>query len=252
VAGFRPGLSFLVVGAVWFWSAGCEGLQADDRGGELGGPGPRDSQAQPCPPAAADDAPGGGEQAQPQPFGFPGAGGAVHGEHLHPGGRLAGHGHQLTPDLILGEPVQREVAQAGVFGIADASRRSFLRRSSLQLLISSAWAMPEDDYSLLTLRFPGGSACPTPRCSAVARSKDGPIRRLQRLPIVQRTRMTEGRRAVLARAALPELVRLQAWHRPLAGTQPGGKVSVAEACRPRRPAVARLRDSLMYSSRLLG
>jgi hypothetical protein len=64
--------------------------------------------------------PGSGEQPQPEPFGFPGAGGAVQGEHRHPGGQLARHGHQLAPDLVLGEAVQRQVAQAGVLGVADA------------------------------------------------------------------------------------------------------------------------------------
>jgi|GEM_PF-6777944 len=34
---------------------------------------------------AADQSPGCGEQAEPQAFGFPPAGGSVEGEHLHPG-----------------------------------------------------------------------------------------------------------------------------------------------------------------------
>jgi len=34
------GFVFSGAGAVWCWSAGCEGVQAGDRGGELGGPGP--------------------------------------------------------------------------------------------------------------------------------------------------------------------------------------------------------------------
>jgi len=55
---------------------------------------------------AADHAPGGREQAQPQAFGFPRAGGAVEGEHLHPGGQLAGHRDQLAPDLVLVKAVQ--------------------------------------------------------------------------------------------------------------------------------------------------
>jgi hypothetical protein len=40
-------LSFLVAGAVWWGSAGFEGLQAGDRGGDLGGPGPGRGDAQP-------------------------------------------------------------------------------------------------------------------------------------------------------------------------------------------------------------
>jgi|HubBroStandDraft_5_1064220.scaffolds.fasta_scaffold290233_1 hypothetical protein len=44
----------------------------------------------------------GGEQAQPEPFGFPGAGWAVEGEHLHPGEQFGGHGDELVPDLAAG------------------------------------------------------------------------------------------------------------------------------------------------------
>jgi hypothetical protein len=53
-------------------------------------------------------------------LGSQGPGGAVEGEHLHPGGEFAGHGDQLAPDLVLRVAVQRQVAQAGVFGGADA------------------------------------------------------------------------------------------------------------------------------------
>jgi hypothetical protein len=37
-------------------------------------------------------------------------------EHRHPGQEFAGHGHQLAPDLVLGEAVQRVVTQPSVFG----------------------------------------------------------------------------------------------------------------------------------------
>jgi hypothetical protein len=70
--------------------------------------------------AAADDAPGDGEQAQPQPPGFPAAGGPSEREHLRPGEQLAGQGDDLAPDLVLGVAVQGQVAQAGVLGGADA------------------------------------------------------------------------------------------------------------------------------------
>ena len=50
-----------------------------------GRPGPGRGQAQPQAAAAAHQPPGGGEQAQPQTFGFPGAGRAVEGEQLRPG-----------------------------------------------------------------------------------------------------------------------------------------------------------------------
>jgi len=105
------------------WSAGCEGLRAGDGGGDLGGPGPNGGDAQPQPAPAAGDAPGRGDQAQPQPLGFPGAaaaawvprrGRAVEGEHLRPGGQFGGHCDELAPDLVLSEAVQGQVAQPGV------------------------------------------------------------------------------------------------------------------------------------------
>ena len=54
-----------------------------------------------------------------QASGFPGAGRAVEGEHLHPGGQFAGHRHQLALELVLVEAVQREPAQPGVLGAPD-------------------------------------------------------------------------------------------------------------------------------------
>ena len=81
--------------------------------------GQRCGEAEPQAAAAADDAAGDGEQAQPQPFGFPAAGGAGQGEHLRPGEQLAGQRDDLAPDLVLGEAVQRQVPQPGVLGAAD-------------------------------------------------------------------------------------------------------------------------------------
>jgi hypothetical protein len=43
-------------------------------------------------------------------IGFPAAGGPGQGEHLGPGQQFAGQGHDLPPDLVLGEAVEREVA----------------------------------------------------------------------------------------------------------------------------------------------
>jgi len=57
-----PGFVLSGVGAVCGWSAGCEGLQAGDRGGQHAGPGPGGGEAQPQPAAAAHEPPGGGEQ----------------------------------------------------------------------------------------------------------------------------------------------------------------------------------------------
>ena len=54
------------------WSAGREGLQAGDCGGDFGSPGPAGGEAQPAGGGRrGNDAPGGGEQAQPQAIGFP-------------------------------------------------------------------------------------------------------------------------------------------------------------------------------------
>ena len=64
---------------------------------------------------------GGGEQPQSQPFGFPAASGVFgEAEHLGPGQEFAGQLHDLAPDAVLVEAVQRQVAQAGVLGGADA------------------------------------------------------------------------------------------------------------------------------------
>jgi len=41
-------------------------------------------------------------------------------EHLHPCGELDGEGDDGAPDLILGEVVQWQVVQPGVFRDADA------------------------------------------------------------------------------------------------------------------------------------
>jgi hypothetical protein len=102
------------------WSAWREGVETVDRSGDLGSPGPGRGDTQPQAAAAADQAPGGGEQAQPQALGFPAAGLAGEGEHLHPGQQFAGHGDDLAPDLVLGVAVQGKVAQAGVLSRADA------------------------------------------------------------------------------------------------------------------------------------
>jgi hypothetical protein len=85
----------------------------------MGGPGPVCGHAQPQAAAAADQAPGDGEDPQPQPSRFPAAGRAVKGEHLHPGQQLAGQRDDLAPDLVLGEAVQGQVAKPGVLGAPD-------------------------------------------------------------------------------------------------------------------------------------
>jgi hypothetical protein len=89
------------------WSAGWEGLQAGDGGCDLAGPRPSLSEAEPQAAAAAGKAPGGGEQAEPEPFRLPAAGGPGQGEHLGPGQELAGQGDDLAPELVLGVSLQR-------------------------------------------------------------------------------------------------------------------------------------------------
>ena len=115
-----PGVSpFFVAVAGSGWSAGWEGLQAGDRGGELAGPGPSFGEPEPQAAAAAHEASCDGEQAQAQPFGFPAAGGPGQGEHLGPGQQLAGQGDDLAPDLVLGEALEGKVPQPGVLRAAD-------------------------------------------------------------------------------------------------------------------------------------
>jgi hypothetical protein len=55
-----------------------------------------------------DQAPGGGEDPQPQASGFPAAGraGEGEGEHLRPGQEFAGQRDDLAPDLVGGEPAE--------------------------------------------------------------------------------------------------------------------------------------------------
>ena len=91
------------------WSAGFEGLEPRDSGGDFASPGPAGGEAEPQPAAAGDDAPGSGEDPQPEPPGFPAAAGPGQGEHLGPGEQFAGQRHDLAPDLVLGVAVQGQV-----------------------------------------------------------------------------------------------------------------------------------------------
>jgi hypothetical protein len=93
---------------------------AGDGVGDLAGPGPAPGEAEPQSSAAADEASRDGEGPQPEPFRLPPSCLPREGEHLHPGQELAGQGDDLAPDLVLGEALEREVAQAGVLGIPDA------------------------------------------------------------------------------------------------------------------------------------
>src|SRR5260221_13649055 len=95
-----PGVVLPIVGIGCRWSARLEGMEAADRCGDPGGPGPSGGEAEPQPPAAADEAPGDTEQPQPQALGFPPAGWAVPGGDLGPRPQLAGHRDQLAPDPV--------------------------------------------------------------------------------------------------------------------------------------------------------
>jgi len=69
----------------------------------------------------ADEATGDGEQAQPEVFGFPAAGGVVgESQQLQPGGELDGEADDGQPELVLRVAVQGQVGQPGVFANADA------------------------------------------------------------------------------------------------------------------------------------
>src|SRR5258708_39781399 len=96
-----PGVVLPVVGIGCRWSARLEGMEAADRCGDLGGPGPSGGEAEPQPPAAADEAPGDTEQPQPQALGIPPAGRAGPGEHLGPRHPLAGPRGQPAPEPLL-------------------------------------------------------------------------------------------------------------------------------------------------------
>jgi hypothetical protein len=57
----------------------------------------------------------------PEPFRFPAPGFVLGvGEQARPGGDLVGEGDDLGPDPVLIEAVQGQVAETGVFRVADA------------------------------------------------------------------------------------------------------------------------------------
>ena len=121
VGGVPRALRFLLPGrgGCSGWLSGREGLQAADRGGDVVCPGPSFGEPQPQAAAAAHEPSGHGEQAQPEPFGFPAAGGPGQGDHLGPGQQLAGKLDDLAPDLVLRGSFERQVPQPGVLSAAD-------------------------------------------------------------------------------------------------------------------------------------
>ena len=79
-----------------------------------------DCEAEPGSTSGADEGGWDGEQPQPQAFGFPAAGlGVGQGEELAPGGQVQGELDQGAPQLVLGEAVQGQIREAGVFGDPD-------------------------------------------------------------------------------------------------------------------------------------
>src|SRR5690348_7567174 len=120
-----PGCSFPGRSDGSGWSAGREGLQAGDRGGDLAGPGPACGEAQP----------------QAEPPGFPAAGGPGQGEQLGPSEQVAGQRDDLAPDLVLGEALERQVPQPGVLGAADP--------------VLAAGPAPVTEFQVRELAFPG-------------------------------------------------------------------------------------------------
>jgi hypothetical protein len=72
--------------------------------------------------AAGGDEPSGDVQdAEPESFGFPEPRDAAgEGDGLGPGEKLCGELNELEPDRVLGELVQRQVPQSGIFEPADA------------------------------------------------------------------------------------------------------------------------------------
>ena len=114
-------------------------------------PGPALGESEPQAAGAAGEASGDGEQAEPEPSGFPAAGGPGEGEHLGPGQELAGQGDDLAPQLGPERALQGQVAQPGVLGAADP------------VLAAGPAPVPQFQARELALLRVGGEAGPGPR-----------------------------------------------------------------------------------------
>ena len=101
------------------WFKGCGGGPA---GVDEVVPGPVAWESESSSAAGVDDPAGDGEEPEPEAFGFPSAGGLGRrpGQGLGPGQEVGGERDDLQPDLVLGEAVEGQVAQAGVLEAADA------------------------------------------------------------------------------------------------------------------------------------
>src|SRR5574340_1421071 len=111
-----------LVWSAWCWSGRC-GWRGEvvESAGEHVDPGCSGGKVEVDAPGMAGDPAGDRPQAQTQPLRLPSPGGMlVQGEHLCPGGQLAGELHDGEPDAVLVEPVQWKVLQAGAFRVPDA------------------------------------------------------------------------------------------------------------------------------------
>jgi hypothetical protein len=124
-------------GAVPAGQLGGEGLQAGDRGGDLGGPGPLFGKPQPQAATAGGEAAGDGEEPKAQALGFPAAGVCGQGEHLGPGEQFAGQGDDLAPELVLGEALSGRFRSPVSF--AQRIRSSHLARRRWRSSMSASW-----------------------------------------------------------------------------------------------------------------
>ena len=94
--------------------------QAGERGGQLVRPRPGALQANDEAAGVADDAGGDMQQPVAQGLGFGHPKLALQQQHLGPAAKVTGHEDQLQPDGVAPPGVERQVAQAGGLGAADA------------------------------------------------------------------------------------------------------------------------------------
>ena len=97
-----------------------QGPQPGERAGQLGRPGPGALQAQDHAAGVADDAGGDVQQPVAQRLGLGHGERAVQQQRLGPAGEVLGGQDQLQPDGVAAPPVERQVAQPGGLGGADA------------------------------------------------------------------------------------------------------------------------------------
>ena len=132
----RPGHRRIVCPA-----SGRDGLQADDRGGDLAGPAPACGEAEPQAAAAADQAPRDGEQAQPQAPGLPPAGLPARASSWVQASSSQARATISHRSWLWANPFRWQVPQPGVLGAADP------------VLAADPAAVPQ--FQVRELAFPG-------------------------------------------------------------------------------------------------